>query len=122
MLRSAVLAAAAALASISPAAAAEPAKPADSPTAKALIAAEKQWASYHAQATGCKFTTTTVDVIQRRELTLQRKLAKLEQPGLVIAPVKEGPVGCDGPFHGAVIGATMVTTWDGPTDIRVYVD
>lgn len=128
MLRSVLLPALAALATVSTAIAAEPAKPAatpapkpaDSPTAKALIAAEKQWASYHAQATGCKFTTTTVDVIQRRELTLQRKLAKLEQPSLVIAPVKEGPVGCDGPFHGAVIGATMVTTWDWLNRLEIY--
>ncbi|WP_374421157.1 hypothetical protein [Novosphingobium arvoryzae] len=101
---------------------AEPVKtePAQTPQTKALIAAEKQWASYDAQSTGCGFTTTTVDVIQRREISLQRKLAKLGDPTIKVAPVKVAPVGCNGPFHGEVIGATMVTTWDWLTRLNTY--
>ena len=124
MLRSVLLPVLASVAALATAAHAEPAKsaakPSESANAKALAASEKQWASYNAQATGCGFTTATVDAIQRRELTLQRKLVKLAEPRLVVAPVREAPVGCSGPFHGEVVGATMVATWEWLTRLDYY--
>lgn len=121
-----VLAAAAALATVSPAAAAEPAKPAatakpaESPAAQNLRAAEKRWASYDAQAAGCAFTTSTVDVIQRREVSLQRALTRLEDPKASVAPMKMANVGCTGPYHGEIVGDVMVTTWDWLTRLELY--
>lgn len=128
MLRSVLLPVLATLATVSPAAAATAAKPAataatspaESPAAQNLRAAEKQWASYDAQATGCAFTTTAVDVFQRREVALQRALTKLQDPKANVAPIRVAPVGCFGPFHGEIFGATMITTWDWLTRLEFY--
>ena len=47
---------------------------------KALTEAERQWATYDSQATGCAFTSHVADVLQLREIALQRALGQANQP------------------------------------------
>lgn len=79
---------------------------------KALTEAERQWATYDSQATGCAFTSHVADVVQRREIALQRALGQANQPPVSVPPAKVAPTACDGPFHQAMASAAVLTTWD----------
>lgn len=113
-----ILPALAALALMASPVRAAPADPAQ--ITKALTAAERQWAEYDEQATGCKFATATADLLQRRELTLQRKLAKAQAASINVPPAKAAAMPCGGPHQTQVNGQTVINTFDWLTRLDFY--
>lgn len=113
-----ILPALAALALPASPARATPADPAQ--ITKALTDAERQWAEYDGQATGCKFATASMDLLQRRELALQRKLAKSQVPSINVAPAKPSVMPCVGPYQTQVAGQALINTFDWLTRLDFY--
>lgn len=118
MLRFRLLPIAVLTALLATAAQATPADPAE--IAKAMTNAERQWAEYDEQATGCKFATASMDLLQRRELSLQRKLARAQVPSINVPPAKAAAMPCGGPYQGQVAGQAVINTFDWLTRLDFY--
>lgn len=108
----------AALALLASPARAAPADPAQ--ITKALTDSERQWAEYDGVATGCKFANASMDLFLRRELTLQRKLAKSQVPSINVPPAKPSEIPCGGLLHKDVVAMAVVNTFDWLTRLDFY--